>query len=116
MITAKDIRISQRRNMAERCIDLDASVILRGVARISEFELMQSRGMTVERLERRLKQEILYKVYGDIRARLRDDIYEVKFKVMDREDPYLSPMQVVDLIDEVFRSVTSLIDEKMKVD
>lgn len=35
---------------------------------------------------------------------------------MDQEEPYLSRMQVVDLIDEVFNSVADLIDEKMKVD
>ena len=46
----------------------------------------------------------------------RDGMYGVKFKVMDQEEPYLSKMQAVDLIDQVFNSVTALIDEKMKVD
>lgn len=116
MITAKDIRIRSRENKAEMCTDIEANVVLRGVARISEIEIIQSRGMLVDRLERQLKQQILWKLYGDIQARLRDDMYGVKFQVMDQEEPYLSKMQVVDLIDQVFNSVTNLIDEKMKVD
>lgn len=116
MITAKDIRIRSRENKAEMCTDLEASVVLRGVARISEIEIIQSRGMLVGKLERQLKQQILWKLYGDIQAILRDDMYDVKFKVMDQEEPYLSNMQVVDLIEQVFNNVTALIDEKMKVD
>lgn len=115
MITAKDIRIHSRANLAERCTDFDAEVVMRSAVRISETEIMQSRGMLVEHHTRRLKQQILYKLYGDIADKLRNDMYDVKFRVMDREEPYLSKMQVVDLIDEVFNSVVDLIDEKMKV-
>ncbi len=116
MITAKDIRVTSRGNLAERCTDFEASVTLRTAARIADRELVLSRGMVSEYRLRRLKEEILYKLYGDIRDRIRNDMYDAKFKVMDQEEPYLSKMQVVDLIDEVFNSVTALIDEKMKVD
>jgi hypothetical protein len=71
--------------------------------------------MVAEYHLRRLKEQILYKLYGEIRDRIRNDMYEVKFKVMDQEEPYLSKMQAIDLIDKVFNSVTDLIDEKMKV-
>lgn len=115
MITAKDIRVKSRYDLRTRGYDIQADALFRSVAVVREMDLVNG-SMSVEWMERRLKEEILHKVYGDIRARLRNDMYDVKFKVMDHEDPYLSPMQVVDLIDEVFRSVTSLIDEKMKVD
>lgn len=116
MITAKDIRISSRENKTERCTDFEAEVVLRITARISEIENIQSRGMLVEHTNRGLKQQILYKVYGDIVDRLHSEMYDVQFRVMDQEEPYLSRMQVVDLIHQVFNSVTNLIDEKMKVD
>lgn len=116
MITARDIRIRSREDKAERCTDFEAEVVLRNAVRVSEIEIIQSRGMLVEQLNRRLKQQILYKLYGDIVDRLRNEMYDVKFRVMDQEEPYLSRMQVVDLIDQVFNGVTDLIDEKMKVD
>jgi hypothetical protein len=116
VITARDIQIRSRENKAERCTDFEAEVVLRNVARVSEIEIIQSRGMLVEQLNRRLKGQILYKLYGDIADRLRNVMYDVKFRVMDQEEPYLSKMQAIDLIDEVFNGVTNLIDEKMKVD
>jgi hypothetical protein len=116
VITAKDITIRSRKNLAERCTDFEASVMLQAARRITEREQVLSRGLAVEQYVRQLKEQILYKLYGDIQARLRNDMYDVKFRVMDQEEPYLSKMQAVDLIDRVFNSVTDLIDEKMKVD
>lgn len=115
MITAKDIRVRSRYDMRNRGYEVQADTLIRSVAVVREMDIV-NQSMSVEWMERRLKEEILHKVYGDIRARLRDDKYGVKFQVMDQEEPYLSKMQVVDLIDRVFNSVTNLIDEKMKVD
>ena len=116
MITAKDIKIRSRMNLAEKCTDFEASVMLQAARRITEREQVLSRGLATEQYVRQLKEQILYKLYGEIRDRIRNDMYDVKFKVMDQEEPYLSKMQAIDLIDKVFNSVTTLIDEKMKVD
>lgn len=115
MITAKDIRVESRYDMRTRGYEVRADALLRSVAVVREMDLV-NQSMSVEWMERRLKEEILYKLYGDITNRLRNEMYEVKFRVMDQEESHLSKMQVVDLIDQVFNGVTDLIDEKMKVD
>lgn len=116
MITAKDIHISHRHNHSEYRLEILAEVHLRGMATVSEQQQIVSRGMSVEHLEQRLKKEILNKLYGDIRFKLAEALYDAKQMVMDWGMQHVSPLQTVDQIDRVFRSVADLIDEKMKVD
>ena len=114
MITAKDIKVKSSYRVETRSFEVDARVVLQAVGTVRDYD-SQCGAMAVEWMERRLKQEILHKVYSDIQAKLRDVLYDTKFKVLDRAEHIMTRYQSVDLIDQVLRGVMDLIDEKMKV-
>lgn len=114
MITAKDIKVKSFYRVETCSFDVDARVVLQAVGTVRDYDV-RCGAMTVEWMEQRLKGEILHKVYSDIQAKLRDVLYDTKFKVMDGAEHIMTRYQAVDLIDQVFREVMDLIDEKMKV-
>jgi hypothetical protein len=115
MITAKDIEIKSRYRQEARVTEVQADVLLRAVGTVRDYDTHEG-AMSVEWMEMRLKEEILHKLYSDIRAKLRDGMYDAKFRIMDQSEPYFSKMQAADMIDRVFKDVLDLIDEKMKVE
>jgi hypothetical protein len=115
MITAKDIEIKSYYRKETRATEVQADVLLRAVGTVRDPDIYEG-AMSVEWMEMRLKEEILHKLYSDIRAKLRDGRYDVKFWIRDQADPYFSKMQAADMIDRVFKDTLDLIDEKMKVD
>lgn len=117
MIKESDIEVRDKELRTRNIHFAEAEVTLRASGCIPFEEGLHG----IEQMKVRLKQEILYKVYGEILHALREELYDLKYKVtppMREDEPctgMYSPYAMGEPIDAAYSRLINLIVEKMKV-
>lgn len=118
MIKDTDIKVRDKELHTRNIHFAEAEVTLRASGCVPFEEGLYG----LEQMKVRLKQEILYKVYGEILHALREELYDLKYKVtqpMREDEPctssMYSPYAMGEPIDAAYSRLINLIVEKMKV-
>ena len=105
MIKDTDIKVRDRELRTRNVHLVSAEVLLHASGCVSFEEGLYG----IDRLKTRLKEEILYKVYGEILHTLREELYDLKYRVTE------SPYDAAAPVDAAYNRLINLILEKMKV-
>jgi hypothetical protein len=105
VIKDTDIKVRDRELRTRNVHLVSAEVTLHASGCVSFEEGLYG----INHLKARLKEEILYKVYGEILHALREELYDLKYKVTE------FPYDVAVPVDAAYDRVINLIREKMKV-
>jgi hypothetical protein len=118
MIKESDIHVRDREVKGLNSHHVDAEVLLRASGCVPFVEGLYG----IEQMKVRLKQDILYKVYGEILHAVREELYDLKYKVTQPvrklDGPWIdhyTPLAALDQIDMAYNRLINLIVEKMKV-